>query len=96
VRPSRGRSIRSRVAPEREDDRLPVGVERRRDAGVAGAPKSLDGAVGKVQRGDEIVAARLTQRDVEPEEAVLLSQRDDALALGVVETVENLGDGLAD
>ena len=95
MRPSGGRSIRLGVAPEREDDRLPVGVERLRDIGVA-APKGPDGAVGNAQGLDEIVTARLTQRDVEPEEAVLLAQRDDALALGVVETEEHLGDGQAD
>jgi len=51
--------------------------------------------LGRVQRGREVVTARLAQRYIEPEEAPLRTQGGDALPLAGVECVEDLCHGLA-
>ena len=53
-------------------------------------------ALGNPERVGQIVAARLAERDVEPEEAPLRAQCGDTLSLDGVEPVEHLGHGLSD
>jgi len=50
---------------------------------------------GRVQRGREVVTARLAQRHIEPEEAPLRAQGGDTLSPSGVEFVEDLRHGLA-
>jgi len=51
--------------------------------------------LGRVQRGDEVIMARLGERRIEPEEAPLRAQGGDALTTAGVEFVEDLRHGLA-
>ena len=51
--------------------------------------------LGRVQRGDEIVMARLGQRRIEPEEAPRSAQGSDPLSPAGIEFVEDLRHGLA-
>ena len=81
------------IAAERERDRLAVGVESPRGTAVA-LQRPQRALV--IERVDEILAARLTQRHVEPEEAPLGAQCGDTLSLGGVEPVEDLRHGLSD
>ena len=84
------RRLRVDVAAQREDDGLPVGVESARGGGVGGIRQSAKGAVRNRQRVEQVITARLAERDVEPEEAAFRAQGSDALALLGVKPVENV------
>jgi hypothetical protein len=84
------------VAAKREDDGLSVSVEGPRGAAAASAPRSAQRALVNPERGDQIFAARLAERDVEPEEVALGAQCGHTLSLGGVEPVEDLGHGFSD
>lgn len=61
--------------------------------GVVGLPvahQDLRGALGNVQRVDQIVEARLAQRSVKPEEVPTFAQRRHALSPFAMEPVEDL------
>ena len=92
--PSTGAS-EAHVAAQREADRRSVGEERPRSAWVAGHPQRPQRVARRVQRGDEIVMARLGQRRVEPEESPLRAQGSDTLSSAGIESVEDLRHGLA-
>jgi hypothetical protein len=74
------------VAAKREDDGLSVSVEGPRGVAAASAPRGA-------QRGDQIFAARLAERYIEPEEALLGAQCGDTFSLGGVQPVEDLCHG---
>jgi hypothetical protein len=84
------------IAAKREDDGLAVSVEGPRGVAVGSAPQSAQRALVKPERGDQIFAARLAKRDVEPKEAPLGAQCGDTLSLGGVQPVEDLRHGPSD
>ena len=78
------------VAAEREDQGLSVPRAtsvRRRCRRTRPEPQ---GTLGNPQRFDEILAARLAERDIEPEEAPFSAQSSDTLSLGDAESGEYL------
>jgi hypothetical protein len=91
-----GRRLTLDVAPEREGDGLSVGVEHPHGVSVAGPRQSAKGALGNTQRLDETVAARLTEGDVEPEEAALGPEGGDPRLLRRIEPGEDVRHALAD
>ena len=70
-------------------------MEGTRGVAVASAPQSAQRALVNPERGDQIFAARLAERDVEPKEAPLGAQCGDTLSLGGVQRVEDLRHGLS-
>jgi hypothetical protein len=63
---------------------------------VAGSRQRAKRALRNTQRLDEIVAAGLAERGVEPEEAALGAEGGDARLLGGIEPVEDVRHALAD
>jgi hypothetical protein len=61
---------------------LPVGVERSRAPGCPEIQQPLEGLPGDAQRLAQLVAGRLGERDVDPEEAPAFSQPADPFPLG--------------
>jgi hypothetical protein len=81
------------VAAKREDDGLSVSVEGPRGVAAASAPRGAQRALVNPERGDQIFAARLAERYIEPEEALLGAQCGDTFSLGGVQPVEDLCHG---
>jgi hypothetical protein len=83
------------VAAKREDNGLSVSVEGPRGVAAASAPQSAQRALRNPERLDQPFAARLAERDVQPEEAALGAQCGHTLSLGGAEPVEDLRHGLS-